>query len=249
MPNGGVPFYFKVDSVKVKDNLDQYMAHNVSDIWIEANTDNVGAFGLPCKAPVLQQGPVRFVLSAGVKESGQSGIRVIYPFYTSDTFTLNANTDTIYTRTPEFKYIEGALFSVNEDFNFTDRFQNHDLFSLGNNNRCATISVNSVDSNKVMLQIDSVDLPEGQEIWLEFDYKGDVPCYTGFYGLDANATLVQAPVLFLNAKADWNHSYVKLSNYIGQVRAPFYKIYFEALRPYGTPSGTVYIDNVKLVHF
>ena len=248
MPNDGVPFYLKVDSVRVMDTNGQYMAHSIGDIWIEANADNVGAYGLPCSAPVLQQGAVRFALSAGIKESGQSGVRVIYPFLTTDTFTLNARTDTIYTVTPVFKYIEAATFAINESFNASNDFDGDSIIYLDAGNRCASISINSTDSNVIMIDRTARDLPEGQEIWLEFDYKCDVPFFTGFYGYKDGQT-ARVDVLFLNANTAWNHGYIKLSNIVGGVRADTYKIFFEALRPYGTTSGTVYIDNVKLVHF
>ena len=57
------------------------------------------------------------------------------------------------------------------------------------------------------------------------------------------------PVLFVTAKDRWNKLYVKFSDAVSSVRANTYSIYFEGLNPYGNPGGSVYIDNVKLVHF
>ncbi len=250
-PNGGVPIYMRIDSVRVKIGAGQgqAIAHNVTDIWVEANTDNVGAYSLPRNFPVLQAGDVRFVLSAGVKESGQSGVRVIYPFYTTDTFTL---TDAVpgmqYSHTPVFTYVEAATFTFNDDFNSGSVFTGDSIVYLNGNNRCATLTVTAADSAKTMLAT-ATPLPAGQEIWLEFDYKAEVPFYVGFYGNFTGLAPIRAPVLFLNPKEEWNHSYVKLSNYVGEAKAETYNIFFEALRPFGSPGGTVYIDNVKLVHF
>lgn len=249
MPNGGVPIYMKIDSVRVMDLSNQYMANAVTDVWVEANADNVGAFGLPCNFPVLQANDVRFVVSAGIKESGQSGIRVIYPFYSTDTFTLaEAQVGSQYSRSPVFRYIDATTFAINDNFNISSVFSGDSLIYVGSNDRCATLTVTTIDSNKTMYT-PALTLPAGQEIWLEFDYKSDVPFYTGFYANISSQAPIRAPVLFLNAKADWNHTYVKLSNYVGEAKADSYNIFFEALRPYGTTGGTLYIDNVKLVHF
>ena len=85
MPNDGIPFYLRIDSVSVVGST-----NHITDVWVEANADNIGAYELPCNFPVLQENQVRFVLLPGIMESGQSIVRVTYPFYESDTFTLTA---------------------------------------------------------------------------------------------------------------------------------------------------------------
>ena len=256
MRNDGVPIYMKIDSVTVQTGTGQGVgSHNITDVWVEANNANVGAYELPCNFPVLQENNVRFTVSAGIKESGQSGVRVIYPFYTVDTFSITGTRGGKYSHKATFKYVPAALFSFAEDFDFGNGFTGLSLVSDANVNpvyggfRCGTFSVNAVDSNKIVTHNTAYDLPEGQEIWLEVDYKSDVPLYAGFSGNFNGGAPVRVPVIFVTPKTEWSKVYVKLSNLIGQVRADTYNIYFEALRPYGTTGGSVYIDNVKLVHF
>lgn len=260
MPNGGVPFYLRMDSVQLTTDFTTQGARteNITDVWVEAGPSNIGAFGLPCNFPVLQENNVYFLISAGIKESGQSGVRVIYPFYQPDTFTLGANKAAQYFHTPSFRYKSGARFPFLEDFGFGNKFNNN-LSLVGDTNallvpgelvrQSGKFSVNLTDSATLVAQTNGMDLPEGQEIWLELDYKCDVPFFIGFFASDGSSTL-RVPVLFITEKPYWNKVYVKFSNYIGQFnQLNTYNLYFEALRPYGSAGGSVYIDNVKMVHF
>lgn len=249
MPNGGVPVYMKIDSVNVLNPNGTLASNQITDVWVEANNDNVGAFGLPCNFPVLQENNVRFVISAGIKESGQSGVRAIYPFYTTDTFSINAARGSQYSHLATFKYVQATQFAFDETFDFSNSFTGDTLILRPEGGRCAAFSVNAVDSAKEISQNIKYDLPEGQEIWLELDYKSDVPFFIGYYGTFNGSGVARVPVLFVTGQPNWHKLYVKLSYYVGTTRADTYNIYFEALRPFGTTGGTVYIDDVRLVHF
>lgn len=252
MPNDGVPFYLSVDSVQL-NNSQGYTTHRIRDIWVEAGVENLGAYELPKTFPVLQENEVRFVISAGIEQSGQSGFRVIYPFYTTDTPVMNAKRGEVYAYTPKFSYKQGTQFKFVNNFQGANGFNGFTPVSAGADTNakygdCVYLEVTTIDSARTASTIDSLDLPEGQEIWLEFDYKSDVPFYTGFYGVGGGAVL-QYALLFVNPRSQWNHLYVKMSEAIASVKAPYYRIYFEALRPYGSDGGRLYIDNVRLVHF
>lgn len=251
MPNDGVPFYLRIDSaVVVAGDTIGTNTSKITDVWVEADADNLGAYELPVNFPVLAQNDVRMVLNAGIWGSGQQGYRLNYPFYTSDTFTIsNAEPGQQYSHTARFEYIRGTVFTFTEDFKFGNIFDGLtlDYDSSTNHQTCGTVSVNTVDSSKEAHTINFYDLPEGQEIWLELDYKAEVPFYVGFYG-KFGSEVSQYPVLFLNPKATWNKVYIKLSEAIGATRANAYSIYVEALRPVGSSGGKVYIDNIKLVH-
>ncbi|HLP49413.1 MAG TPA: hypothetical protein VK154_00870 [Chitinophagales bacterium] len=261
LPNDGVPIYMKVDSVTVATTANQGIgSHNITDVWVEANTDNLGAYGVPANFPVLQENEVGFVMTAGIKETGQSGVRVVYPFYSADTFTIDGVRGTQYTHNPVFEYRQSAKFALVDDFNSGNSFSlpsdgSASIVSDGNvdpvygGSRCLKLNVSALDSSTEVASVNAFDLPEGLEIWLEVDYKAEVPFYIGFNGVFNNGVTLQVPVLFVNPQAEWSKVYVKLSLLVGQTRADTYKIFFEALRPYGSTGGNVYIDNIKVVHF
>lgn len=251
MPNDGIPFYLRIDSVSVAGGN----THHITDVWAEANATQLGAYELPCNFPVLEENEVRMVLNAGIEESGRQDARVNYPFYLADTFTLTAVRGEKYSRSPVFQYKSGAQFAVNENFEAGNGFSgfNRITIPLDTNilygNACGKVSVSAIDSNREAKQINAVTLPAGQEVWLEVDYKCEVPFYIGFYANYTGTSSLRTEVLFVTAHPTWNKLYVKLSYLIGTYRADSYQFYFEALRPYGSIGGSVYVDNVKVVHF
>lgn len=247
MPNGGVPFYLKVDTAGMADGS----SHGIVDVWVQTLGNNLGAYELPANFPVLESGDITFLIQAGIKESGQSGLRVNYPFYQLDTSSLYAVTDTTYTYIPYFRYKNGTVFAfTTETFESTNGFNGMVPVNDANvkyGSWCGSITVDAIDSNKIASQINAYPLPGGQEIWLEFDYKAEVPFYAGYYA--NTGTVLRTPVLFVNPKTEWNHMYLKLSTSIGSTPANTYNLYFEALRPTTSTGGKVWIDNVKLLHF
>lgn len=253
MPNDGIPFYMKIDSVIVLDDNNQpAISQNVTDVWVEAGADNLGAYEMPARFPVLQEGTVPFVLSAGVWMSGQQNYRMVYPFYDIDTFTINAEREGDYSHVARFKYKPGLTYKINGDFETNSEFQDIDPISNDSvkyGTACGVLTVTALDSVDLGYTIDSFDLPEGHEIWLEFDYKTSVPFYVGFFGLMSTGETVKTPALFVNPRYEWRKVYLKLTEPINETRASVYKIYFEALRPVNTNGGNAYIDNVKLVYY
>lgn len=254
MPNDGIPFYMKIDSVVLLDNNNDptTLSHNITDVWVEAGADNLGAYELPCEFPVLQEGPVNFVISAGVWMSGQQGYRMIYPFYDIDTMVLNAEREGRYSHIAKFKYKPGLTFNINGDFETNSEFDgmspiSNDSVKYGTS--CGIITVDNIDSTKLAYTIDSFDLPSGREVWLEFDFKSTVPFYVGYFGLMPTGGTSKTDALALNPRYDWRKVYLKLSELLASTQANYYKIYFEAVKPTTTNGGSVYIDNVKLVYF
>ncbi len=252
MPNGGVPFYMRMDSATTTSA--SAGDNGIKDVWVEANSTNLGAYEMPCNYPVLEQNTVRFVVNAGIYESGQSGVRVIYPFYQPDTFSITATPTNQYVHHPVFKYKTGVSFPFTlQDFSFGSEFDATKMSrvrdTLNNNNWYGVIST-LTDSSQEAAQSTTYALPFDRDVWLEFDYKSEVPFFVGFYGnYLSGASVVRYPVLFLTPRDTWIKIYLKLTDQINSVRADQYNLFFEALRPYGSTGGSVCIDNVKLVHY
>lgn len=247
MPNGGVPFYMRMDSATITSP--SAGDNGIKDVWVEANSTNLGAYEMPCNFPVLEQNTVRLVVNAGIYESGQSAVRIIYPYYQPDTFSISAITTNQYEHHPVFKYKTGVTFPFGtETFTvgsgFGTNMERVDTF--GNSFGRLTVQT---DSSREGAQINTYALPFDQDIWLEFDYKSEVPFFVGFYGNYTVGSTVRYPVLFLTPRDTWIKIYLKLTDQIYSVRADRYNLFFEALRPYGSAGGSVCIDNVKLVHY
>jgi hypothetical protein len=254
MPNNGIPFFLQIDSVNVSTNYSRQGANTskISDIWVEANNSSLGAYEIPVQFPVLLENDVQFTINAGIKESGQSNLRVFYPFYSPDTFTLNANAGQSYHHTPIFRYKTATVFKIKEDFENSNEFDGLSLVTDSNvayGNRCGFLSVSPVDSEKEAIGQNYYDLPEGQEIWIELDYKSEVPFWVGAYYKFGNLTPSSFDKILVIPKSSWSKIYIKISNEIGTIAADKYSLHFRPVLVEGSSGGSLYIDNVKLVTF
>lgn len=250
-PNDGVPFYMSMANPRVVNPDDTSEA--ISDVWVEANSSNLGAYELPAFFPVLLEDQVSFTVTAGIYQTGQSQDRVPYPFYEPDTFTITAKRGEKYTHTPVFRYKNGTHITFNETFETSNDYDSL-TYTTGSNVRfgaqCGVLTVNMADSDKIATQkYNNFTATAGDEVWLEVDYKSDVPFWVGLNGMYNNGSPTQVPVLFVLARNDWKKLYLKLTEVIGQTNANSYAVYFEAIKPVGSAGGSVYLDNIKLVHF
>jgi len=252
MPNDGIPFYMQLDSVTLETTGPQGLnTHGITDMWVEANATNLGAYELPCNFPVLDENEVRFLVSAGIWVSGQAGVRDIYPFYDPDTFSITAVRNGRYHRKPVFRYKAATNIAfINAQEAFENSYNNMitctDSSIAIYGGKCGQITVTATDTDVIATQKNFYALPAGQEIWLELDYKAAVPFWIG---VDAHNPTGRASVVFVVPTAKWKKIYVKLSDLVNQARAVEYSLYFEAMKPVGGVAGNVYLDNIKIVHF
>ena len=117
-PAEPIPFYIQVDSVTTTTDVATQgtNSNNITDLWIDVNTDRLGVFPLPVLAPVLSTGTSDVTLSAGIMDNGVSGTRTTYPFYQPYTFTLTGEPKSIYKYKPNFTYRAATKFPLIEDF-------------------------------------------------------------------------------------------------------------------------------------
>jgi hypothetical protein len=253
-PNGGIPFYMKMDTVILNVTAGQGAnTQGIADVWVQTLSTNLGAYELPCNFPVLEQGNVSFLVQAGILVDGEYASPIPYPFYQPDTFTvLNATPGSKYTQVPKFSYKAATNFVFTEDFEHGSSFDSIQQITGLNvkyGSACGKITVSPTDSTVVALEHNAVTVHSGQEIWLEIDYKSDVPFWIGFEGYFPSGATDQQQQLFVVANETWSKLYVTLSQAISQEGASTYKIFFQPLCPSGSSGGSLYLDNIKLVQF
>lgn len=251
MPNDGIPFFLQIDStiLTTDASTEGFNTQGITDVWVEAGANNLGAFEIPTKLPVLMNGNINFVISAGIKINGIANNRSIYPFYSPDTFSIRASLDTLYRHTPNFKYKAGVRFARLQNFDVENDFSLMDVNSDSSiyGARCGMITVLPLDSAKEAKQQLTFTSELGQQVWLEFDYKCSVPFYAGIYANYTAASPTRIPIVFVNQKSSWNKMYIKLTDAANYYQGDSYNVYFEALKPFGSAGGRVFIDNVKVV--
>lgn len=250
MPNDGYPFYLRINEVELYTQPSQGAnTHGITDVWIEANSTNLGGSQFPIEMPILEEGNVRMTFQAGIKANGFTGARIVYPFYSPDTVTLKGvkRLDKIIYK-PKFTYKPSTKFQFLEDFEFGNQFSyTLDKVNDGNvayGNWCGRLSVNSSQSAKETQSTSTLVLKGGTESWVEFDYKADASFEVGIY---AGAARLSKIILF--PKQTWNKFYMNVSNEIGSYGGEQFNIFFKVSLPENGTSANVWIDNVKLLTF
>lgn len=251
MPNDGYPFYLRINEVQLNTQSVTQGANTngITDVWIEANSTNLGGNQFPIEMPILEEGTVRLVIQAGIKANGFAEARIMYPFYAADTATLTnvKRLDKIIHK-PIFVYKPLTKFRFLEDFEFGNQFS-YTMDKVNNGdvaygNWCGKLSINSTQTEKETQSTTAMVLPGGTESWIEFDYKADASFEVGIY-----AGPNRLSKLFLFPKQNWTKFYLNVGNEIGSYKGEQFNIFFKVKMPEGASSANVWIDNVKLLTF
>ncbi len=237
---------------------------DIPDVHVFANEQFVGTFELPANVPILAAGPTRLNISAGIKNNGISSRRIIYPFYAP----INVEYDLIpglvtpvgADSTVTFSYFPtGTLTFFNEDFestgsSLTPNSESTAVLTITNN---ANEVRSGFGTGKITFSEEEdyffatttwnlVNLPRGRNMYLEVDFKGDQPLEVGVRTL--NPVQLNYFVLGMNPRTEWTKLYIDFTQIIASlVQTTSVQIYFESRKPPGSPSGEIFIDNIKFV--
>lgn len=263
-----IPAYIKMDTIwvggKYFDNGS--LRHNITDYWVYVNDKLAGVFPTHCEFPVTETGNCKITVMPGIKENGLGDRRVIYPFYNSY--------DTSITISPESKYQINALVSyrTGTKMEYHEDFENviYRLKKTTLDNSDSLYSTSNPDdvyegkySGKCVLQqnqqmeyatTDSYILPgNGSEIYIEVTLKSEVNVEFGFYQ-DAGGTVERYPVLLAYKTHDWKKIYIRITEEVTKKIIDHAGI-LSHFKPYimaaNTEAGnkTIWVDNIKLLHF
>jgi hypothetical protein len=119
-PKMEIPSYIWIDSVdfRITDEGTQGTAsHKITDVWVTANGKGIGMYQIPARIPILESGPTRLTLLAGIMLGGVPQTRFPYPFYTPYSLpSINLKKGQIDTLLPSFTYTNLTEFDFIEDF-------------------------------------------------------------------------------------------------------------------------------------
>jgi hypothetical protein len=260
--------YVKPFEIKVDSSLDEMLwvkSTKITDVWLYLDESQYqGAYELPAIIPIVEKGNHKISLRPGIKNSGITTDRRIYPFYAEyeiNNFTLKPNyVDTI---TPSTKYdlgLNGIEFAWYENF--------ETLFSSWTHHKSSDTVVNFVSDTNVfdgkfsggifldkddlffeMISAKSLtDLPRnGIPIYLELNYKTDHRFIVGLY---ASNKTQQIPVYTITEKENWNKIYLDLTDYINlNYDAEDFNVFIGISKTASEGEVKMYIDNIKLIYF
>ena len=272
-PEEPIPGYIHIPEVSVQANLaaEGSASYNLTEVWVNVNGNFVGAYPIPATIPILDEGDVEIAIQAGIKDNGVSGTPEIYPFYAPyvERSTLGPNsTDTI---RPVFEYLDQTKFAFIEDFEggaqvFEDvRLGEPDQLSISaedvfEGSGSLKITLDSTSSIlEVATNIRYADIVSAltSTVYLEVNYKSDVPVIFGLVSYDANALPGQGETTFdpgFNPSGEWNKIYFNLSAMAVESGKTEHQVILQAFIPVSGQSLTrnqavVRLDNIKLLHF
>lgn len=261
-----IPGFLIFDNPSVTTGPEQGAnTHKITDVWVFDGPDFLGIFPLPAKVPVIIDGTDKdFRVFAGVRNNGVSNNSLRYPFYQSVDFTVNLAPSEERVIPINFNYSENAIFDFIEGFEGnhvfiedpntddgpgTELIIQSDVVLSGNSSGQIFFDTDtSAFERTTLLTYDRAN-NQGSSTFLEIDYKCDIPLLAGWITYQNN--FIQREYSVLIAPSDeWSKIYVDISQFVGQQDIDRYSVALAAaIVPGDDIPSSIYIDNVKLVHF
>ncbi|MGB1102067.1 MAG: hypothetical protein ACPG21_00420 [Crocinitomicaceae bacterium] len=266
------PSWLKVNTFDLVTNEETqgWDSHGITDAWIYMDNQPIGIHEVPCVIPVLDEGEHNFTIFAGIKNNGISATRKRYPFYNTYEFTATLSKNDTLEVSPVVSYINSTSFAFIEDFEnagisfvkgplsdtnivFVYQADEPDIVEYGD--KCGGIFLTEADSLFTVFTEEFMDLPKGEEVYLEVDYRNDNSIAMGVLAEFPDGSIdEQVPLIQMNPQdvgsEVWKKIYIQLSenvsfnaNYIS------YEIYFLSILDDGQSLAHIYIDNIKVVHY
>ncbi|MFY0674380.1 MAG: hypothetical protein JXQ87_13340 [Bacteroidia bacterium] len=271
-PDEQIPSYVKIDSVNVTTDITTQgtAKHNIFDAWVVHNGLVVATVPIPCTVPVLQDKGNIVSILPGIKESGTSTNRSIYPFFDAVDVEIGFNNDgAIYDFNQDdivFKYKDNVKFLWLEDFesetvSIQEINQDSAPFSR-------TKSPNNVFEGEASFQIkltqtDTImsvqgfnyfsgsEFNIGSPTFLEMHYKNDINMQVGFaYKSPEGVVQYDQPHLYLRESSEWKKVYINMTDLVALLNDEAgIRVYFAAIIPTDKSEAEILLDNIKLLTF
>jgi arginine repressor len=247
------PTFIHIDSFQFTANPEMGSAsHKITNIRISLDNEVIGVFDLPANIPILMDKPGVLGMTPGIDYSGLTDIQITYPFYTSDTITINPNPGKTQNITPTTGYYNDTTFNkLFEDFEVTSSFglitgddsivrtQNPGEVFEGKYSGKITINASADKSELALLNFFGAP----SQCFLELNYKGNVPIEIGMQTTDGENLLYYYG---LNPSDNWKKVYIGLQDFIVQYPNKLYVLVIKTT-PKNATGGYVLLDNIKIL--
>lgn len=238
--------------------------HQIKHVWVIVDGINLGIFPLPSKVPIISTGKkVTINLRAGVNQNADLSTSIEYPFFNSLDQEILIEAGKSYELPLQFTYKQDAKFDFTEGFELAGHVLVRDLDEIQDTRITVTDEDKRSGNKSGSIVLDkSLNIAQFTtegffsnsnnkrgSVYLEFDFKTNVPFYVG-YEIEKSKDIESEFKVILSPTTDWKRAYIDLSSEISGPNVISYRPIFgvEYLTSAGEKSKT-YIDNVKLVHF
>lgn len=258
-----VPAYIQIDSIGLQTDYDLQgsASHNITDAWVYVDDRLLGAYELPAKIPVLQEGLHRLEIRPGIKMNGIAATRVIYPFYKP---IVKEN----------YMFIPGSIGEINETTTYYDNVKFlwmedfESQLSIEETTKSDTVLIRTQEegevfegaySGKINLNTED-DLYEGaselayllprknEPIFVEVDFKINNVLTFGLFS-QGFSEIYQEGLVNLNTTDTWKKIYINYTPAVNRNSTAIdFKIFLGSVLQTDLSNAELLIDNIKLVH-
>jgi hypothetical protein len=273
-----VPVYLRIDDFRIETDFstEGTASSKITTVWVEVDGEDVGAYELPVTAPIIASGNTNLRIIPGINLNGQLALRNQYEFY--EPYIRNFDFipgEEIHIKTgnnnfPVTGYNQNFADIIRlEDFegawvNF-EPTQQSDTSLMVTQDAGEIFSEDGLDepnekSGKVVLRkgnsiaefssINAYDLPAfSQNVYLEVNYKCEIPVVFGVIVQQPNVAPFRAPVVTVLPNDEWNKIYINLVSEVSAYpNAINFKIFFGAINTDVNNNYEFFVDNLKVVY-
>ena len=262
-----VPAYISVQSFALNTDANEGAnSTKILDVWAYSNDVFLGAFTLPTEIPVLSEGDTKITLFAGIRNNGSNATPTEYFHYLPFTVTkkLTAgkteiiNPVTTYDKNLTFRWIEdfesnSSTFNKNVD-QYDSTSVNVTAVDVKYGKKCALLKVDKkYPVMAVTTQTPFDKMPTNSRVYLEMDYKCDVPIVVEFYGLNPSSNQKLLDAVTFKEKSEWNKVYINFTKNITNNYAAYSYVVTaflpsDAAGQFTKDKGEARVDNLKLIY-
>jgi hypothetical protein len=233
------------------------------DMWFSDAGKTIGGVKFPSLLPFQKIGTSQLWVEAGISITGQDEKREAYPLVSQHIEVRDFKPGVIDTVYPVFKYLPNIDFKFIEDFDRPGSYMRinpsyktgSDTVLKVNDNRAWQAGKYSgkieIDPSHQILQLISNEylLPRsGSPVYLELDYKSNLPLDIGYYYQDPTLGASNAnSVIQTFPNSEWKKLYVRLTDEVASRKEGTLFIIYIGLYNLDNIVPDVFIDNVKLV--
>jgi hypothetical protein len=265
-----IPSYLDLQPFSVNAQGDASW-HKITEGWLYVNGEYLGAYTLPATVPILAEGKSEVWLYPGVKKNGILATPDIYPELTrweSKNVNLTAaqtttiQPSTVYELDAKFSFgigrgdFDGGSNMILEDRD-TDQVTTFSITSDGAfAGKCILMELDTAHpviefATEKVTGLPITGLPE---VWVEMHYQCDMPFYLYLLYAKSGSNEGEQSVFQFNNSENWNKIYLNITEALTNTQGDTYRLFFRAGLPkdsfgkFSQPTGTIRIDNIRLVH-
>lgn len=272
-PAEDIPAYLHVEAFDFEVSPAQGTGNQkITEGWVYVNGDFLGAYSLPATLPVLATGDTDVFIDPGIQDNGISATPDIYTFLKRYSTTITFEPQREDTIRPVTGYASNANFVFIEGFESNQHFFKEDL----DNNEASKIELTTsdvfegnssalirLDRDNPLAEVGSIRVDEyspfgGTAVYIEMNYKTDVPIALGWIGYDGFG--IQQNVIIdrgVNSSGEWKKIYFNFSEVINEFRitdVASYQLIIQAAIPiengdFALDEANVLLDNIKMIQF